>query len=636
MNAKTPVEEILKKYWGFQSFRPLQQEIVETAISGRDSIALLPTGGGKSICFQVPAMAMEGVCLVVSPLIALMRDQVQNLKKIGIKATAINSALSRKEIDVALDNAVYGDTKFLYLSPERLKSDLVVERIKKMKVCLVAIDEAHCISEWGFDFRPAYRDIAELREVLPSTPFLALTATATPQVVEDIAVQLQLKDWILHQKSFSRENLIYVFQEEKNKLSRTLSVIERIGGSGILYVGSRKETVRQANLLRANGVSAMAYHGGMSNADRSNAQDLWVKGKSQVMVATNAFGMGIDKADVRFVVHLSLPLSLEAYFQEAGRAGRDEKLSYAVMLIDEFDRELQQKRVSQMVPSEKEIVRVYRALSNYLQLASGSDALDSFPFSMGEFAKKYGFNVNETYNCLKMLEVSGHLTLSDAIHSPSKVQFAMRSKNLYNFEIAQPRYEAMIHLLLRSHEGIFEHPVKINENNMGVRLKISAAEVRTKLRQLAEFRVLRYKEQSDLPFMTINNRVRVEELKIDREYLETQRKRWEERFGAMLNYTQNSVVCRSRQLLIYFGEKNPYDCGKCDVCVKRKKVNTNWEGFDKIRAMLREKLTKHEVGLEELKRHHKYKTAEILQVIRWLAEHEIITVDVANRVKLKN
>ncbi|MFN2430278.1 MAG: ATP-dependent DNA helicase RecQ [Cryomorphaceae bacterium] len=635
MDVKAPVEDILKKYWGFQSFRPLQQEIVETAISGRDAIALLPTGGGKSICFQVPAMAMEGVCIVISPLIALMRDQVQNLKKIGIKATAINSSLSRKEIDIALDNAVYGDTKFLYLSPERLKSEVVVERIKKMKICLVAIDEAHCISEWGFDFRPAYREIAELRELLPKTPFLALTATATPQVVEDIAVQLELKDWILHQKSFSRENLIYVFQEEKNKLARTLSVIERIGGSGILYVGSRKETVRQANLLRANGVSAMAYHGGMNNAERSSAQDLWVKGRAQVMVATNAFGMGIDKADVRFVVHQSLPLSLEAYFQEAGRAGRDEKLAYAVMFVDEFDRELQKKRVAQMVPSEKEITRVYRALSNYLQLASGSDVLDSFPFSIGDFAKKYNFNVNETYNCLKVLEISGHLTLSDAIHSPSKVQFAMRSKNLYNFEIAQPRYEAIIHLLLRSHEGIFEHPVKINENNMGVRLKISASDVRQKLRQLEEFRVVRYKEQSELPFMTINNRVRVEALKIDREYLDKQRKRWEERFGAMLNYTENSVVCRSRQLLIYFGEKNPFDCGKCDVCLKRKKVDTSWEGFDQIRQIIREKLNGGETNLSELKHHPKFKSADILQVIRWLAEHEIIAVDTANRVKLK-
>ncbi|MEM9053110.1 MAG: ATP-dependent DNA helicase RecQ, partial [Bacteroidota bacterium] len=346
---------ILKKYWGHQSFRPLQEEIIESILEGNDTLALLPTGGGKSICFQVPAMAMEGVCLVVSPLIALMNDQVQNLRKRGITAAALTSALSKREIDIALDNAVHGGLKFLYLSPERLKTEFFQERLKRMKVSMVAVDEAHCISEWGHDFRPSYREIVELRSLLPeSTPFVALTATATNEVIDDIIGKLELNQSSIFKKSFTRENLIYVVQEEGHKLNRMVSAIKNLGGSGIVYVGTRRETLRQSHLLRANGIGALPYHGGMSSKDRQETQAMWIANKAQVVVATNAFGMGIDKPDVRFVIHVDLPAGLEAYFQEAGRAGRDGKKAYAICLVNDDDRQNLEERVRQQIPEKSE------------------------------------------------------------------------------------------------------------------------------------------------------------------------------------------------------------------------------------------------------------------------------------------
>lgn len=632
------IEDILKKYWGHSSFRPLQEEIIRSVISGVDTIALLPTGGGKSVCFQVPAMAMEGVCIVVSPLIALMRDQVQMLKQKGISAIAINSTLSKKEIDYALDNAVYGKTKFIYLSPERLKSDIVLARVAKMKVSILAIDEAHCISQWGHDFRPAYKQIAEFKEHLPKgIPTIALTATAVPEVIDEISESLEMESPKLFQKSFVRDNLIYVVQDEGQKLSRVQNVIKRLGGTGILYVPTRRETVSQAKLLRANGIGAVAYHGGMEYKDRQAMQDLWVNNKAQVMVSTNAFGMGIDKSDVRFVIHTSIPQNIEAYFQEAGRAGRDGQLAYAVALVNEKDREDLKARIEEMIPTLSEIKQTYRALTNYLQLAMGSTMYFATPFDVPEFSKKYGFKLKTTYRALRQLEISEVITLSDAFHNPSTLQILMRNKDLYSFEIGNPQYEDLIHLLLRSYEGIFEQTTRINENNIAVRLKVSAGDVKKQLRQLEAMRVIRYQEQTDLPFISFQKeRPTVEELKIDNVFIKKQKERYTSKMNAIIDYTRNDVVCRSVQLVSYFGDHSAQPCGKCDVCLSQKETGLSAEKFQQIKAAIWPIIESNDATLDKLIESVQFLKKDIISVVQILADEREIQIDPNNALSLTN
>ncbi len=623
--------DILKKYWGHQSFRPLQENIVKSVLSGRDTLALLPTGGGKSICFQLPAMVLEGVCIVVSPLIALMNDQVNNLRQRGIQAVAINSSLTSREIDIALDNAVFGTLKFLYLSPERLKTDIVKARIAKMKISLLAIDEAHCISEWGHNFRPAYREIAELRENLAGVPVIALTATATSEVIEDIIDQLNFKNHQIFTKSFTRPNLTYVVQKEQNKLSRLQNIIKKVGGSGIVYVPTRRETIRQAHLLRSNGIGAMPYHGGMDNKARKETQDLWIRNKAQVVVATNAFGMGIDKPDVRFVVHMHLPQTLEAYFQEAGRAGRDGKQAYAVYLHDESDISYLRDRVESLIPENKTIIQVYRALVNHLQLALGSSLVEAIPFDISAFAKKYDFNPTIAVNSLKMIEVSDYLTLSDAVHSPSRIQILLNNKELYSFEVSQPRFESLILLLLRSYEGLFDQPVKINENNIGSRLKISASSVRDLLNQLHEMRVLNYQEQTEHPFISFpTERLRPESLILNKEFIDKQRSRNITKMNAVIAYAQNNLICRSIQLVSYFGDKTNKPCGKCDVCIELKKKRVEEKLFHQIKTDIEGELSVNSVALSSLRVFEKYRQEDVLIVIRWMVDNDQITVNNEN------
>ena len=632
ISVKETVENILKQYWGHQSFRPLQEDIILSVLNGTDTLALLPTGGGKSICFQVPAMAVEGTCLVISPLIALMQDQVRNLRKKGIKAAAVHSAQSKREIDQILDNVVYGDIKFLYLSPERLETELFKARLEKMKINFIAVDEAHCISEWGFNFRPSYRKIAELRELLPKTPIIALTATATPKVVEDIREQLGFKNGNTFQGSFHRSNLIYVVQHENNKLARTLSIARKIGGSGIVYVRSRRESIRQANLLRANQFAALPYHAGMTFKERKDVQEAWIQNKAQIVVATNAFGMGIDKPDVRFVIHVNLPQSVEAYFQEAGRAGRDGKLAYAVCLKDEDDVDFLRQRVAEQLPDAELAKNVYRALTNHFQLAVGSDLSIGKPFEIVGFSKNFNFKPLETYIALKLLESHEYAYLSEAIHKPSQIRFLMKSKDLYNFEIKQPKYETLVHHLLRSFEGVFDHPVRIDENQIAIQLKTSPNKIRQLLDELKQFRVIEYQEQTSLPLISFpESRVHTDSIRFDKEFLARETDRIRGRAEAMIAYSENELICRSIQLVAYFGEASTKTCGKCDVCLATKKVA---RVPDEIIQNVIKELKSSQLNLSELLKKLNFANREKSAALRWMVDNNLIRVDAKNRIEL--
>ncbi len=611
---------ILKKYWGHQSFRPLQEEIVASVIAGVDTVALLPTGGGKSVCFQVPAMLRAGVCIVVSPLIALMRDQVDQLRKKGIKAIAINATLTKREIDIALDNAVFGDTKFLYLSPERLLSEIVQVRLRKMKVSLIAVDEAHCISEWGHEFRPAYRQIATLRKLLPEVPIIALTATATNTVLGDIVQQLELRKPKIFTNSFARDNLIYVVQNENFKLNRICTIARKMQGSGIVYVSTRRDTMRYAQLLRANNIRAVAYHGGMDYKVRSEAQDLWIKDQAQVVVATNAFGMGIDKPNVRFVIHLQLPPTVEGYFQEAGRAGRDGKLSYAVALVQPIDVADMRERVLSAIPTEQDISLAYKSLANHYQIATGITNGQAYPFDISTFAKKWGLSAPKMAGALKFLEWAEYINLSEAVFTPSKIFSPMAAKDLYSFIIGNPRFEKLLHLIMRSYEGLFDYPIPISENNLATKLGVAPDDVKGMLTQLAEFRVLRYELQSELPLLQFNGqRVHSDALTIDKTRLASQRRRILGGLDYMEQYAKNDFLCRSRNLLKYFGEFDTKACGKCDVCLIQRKIGLTNKKFETILAILQSNQNES----DRISALQTFLPNEISAVERWIKENGV-------------
>ncbi|HQS06153.1 MAG TPA: ATP-dependent DNA helicase RecQ, partial [Daejeonella sp.] len=455
------IQSILSKYWGFSTFRPLQEDIIQSVLEGNDTLALMPTGGGKSLCFQVPALLKPGICIVVSPLIALMKDQVENLKEKGIKAIAIISGMGKREVDIALDNCIYGDIKFLYLSPERLLSDLVRERIRYMKVNLIAIDEAHCISQWGYDFRPPYLHLTELRELHPEIPVLALTATATERVAADIQVKLNFKNRLVFRKSFERLNLSYLVYNEENKLRKLISIARNVKGSGIIYVRNRRETQEVSRQLNLEGIISDFYHAGLDTPLRMKKQSAWKNSEIRIMVATNAFGMGIDKADVRFVVHLDLPESLEAYYQEAGRCGRDEKKAYAVLLYNNADKALITKRLDQHYPSIDEIKQIYHNLGNYYQLAYGAGEGLSLEFDLADFCNRFKLDPVRAIHAFKFLEHDEYLALSETVFLPSRVQVLLTHEDLYRFQVGQPAYDHFIKVLLRSYGGIFEQLVGI-------------------------------------------------------------------------------------------------------------------------------------------------------------------------------
>lgn len=562
----TPAD-ILKKYWGFDAFREKQLDIIQQALDGKDALALLPTGGGKSICFQVPALCMEGICVVVSPLIALMKDQVENLQKKGIKAISLHSGMRFSEIDSALDNCVYGDVKFLYLSPERLRSEIVRVRLQKMKVNLIAVDEAHCISQWGYDFRPSYLQLAEIRELLPKVPILALTATATLRVVEDIQEKLLFKKPNVIRKSFARENLSYMVLNEDDQKGRILRILERTPGSAIIYVRNRRGTRELAHFLSTQNVSSTFYHAGLSFDERQKRQSDWIEDRTRVIVSTNAFGMGIDKPDVRTVIHIGFPDSLEAYFQEAGRVGRDGEESFAVALVGRSHLLDLQKRLAEEFPNRDRIKGTYYALGSFFQIAEGSGEDEWFDLDLGAFTKRYDWKPKDVLSAISFLDKAEHLILSTTSDSRSTVKFLVSNDVIYNLELRNPKVGRLTKILLRSYGRLFEEAVAINENLIGKRAGYTTEQAIAILKKLHERKVIDYRPSTGLPKISfVGGRVRKQDIHISKEIYEHRIKLIRERIQAALYFVQENAVCRSQMLLKYFGESESQHCGKCDVC----------------------------------------------------------------------
>ncbi|WP_439881995.1 RecQ family ATP-dependent DNA helicase [Pontibacter sp. MBLB2868] len=582
------IHHILKTTWGYDQFRPLQEDIIRSVLAGQDTLALLPTGGGKSVCFQIPALALDGLCLVVTPLIALMKDQVEQLKKRGINAVAIYSGMSRREIDVTLDNCVYGNVKFLYLSPERLLTDLFKERVKNMQVGLLAVDEAHCISQWGYDFRPPYLQLAELRESLPDTPVIALTATATEQVKLDIQDKLKFQKPNVFQKSFARSNLSYSCLYTESKTDRLLEILQRMQGQSIVYVRSRRQTVEMAKLLQSRRISAAAYHAGLKFEERSQVQQAWIEDKVRVIVATNAFGMGIDKPDVRLVVHLDLPESLEAYYQEAGRAGRDEKYAYATILYGPNDTTDLLKKVEEAHPPVDFIRRVYQCLANYYQLAVGSGFMSSFDFDLAGFAKNYKLPALQVHHAVKRLESEGYIQLNEGYYAPSRLNILLENTALYDFQLKNPDHDQLIQMVLRIYGGeAFVTFVKLSEKKMAQQLRMTEQELRRKLEYLHKLQVIAYEPQKDSPQLTfIKPREGATTLPLNIAKLNQLRERAQVQAKEIVHYVETANRCRTELLLEYFGEVTDVRCRVCDYCLAERKKERESEEEGQFRSRL--------------------------------------------------
>jgi len=619
-------EQILIKYWGYSKFRPLQEDIIRSVMAGKDTLALMPTGGGKSITFQVPSMTQDGICIVITPLIALMKDQVENLQRKNIKAIAIYSGMTKNEIDIALDNCIYGNIKFLYISPERINTELFKVRVKYMKVNLIAIDEAHCISEWGYDFRPSYLKIADLRDLVPDVPFLALTATATHKVVEDIQEKLKFKEKNVLRKSFERKNLIYLVREVEDKKNYLIETLNKVRGSGIIYARNRKKTRETALMLQKEKISADYYHAGLKHEDRNTKQNNWKVGKTRVMVATNAFGMGIDKPDVRFVIHLDLPDSIESYFQEAGRAGRDEKNAYAVLLYNNSDKAKAEQRVDTNFPEIKEIRTIYQALGNFFRIAYGSGKNQSYDFIISDFAQKYSFSILKIHSALKFLQREGYIEITDELYSSSKIHFLVGRDDLYKFQIANVQFDGFIKLILRAYTGLFSDYVNIDENSLSKKANINIENIYKYLNKLNSLGILNYIPKKNNPFIVFTEeRLDDKSLHLSKENYNFRKKRFIERLNAVLHYASSNNKCRSQLLLSYFGESNPDRCGVCDVCTKRNELELSKYEFDLILEDIKNNLGQQTLPLDQLVSKLSFNKDKSLKVIQWLIDnHKII------------
>ncbi len=620
--------EILKEYWGYTDFRGIQRDIIESIGSGRDTLGLMPTGGGKSITFQVPALEQEGVCIVITPLIALMKDQVANLKKRGIKAAAIYSGLTRNEIIVTLENCIFGGVKLLYVSPERLSTEIFLLKLRHMKVSFITVDEAHCISQWGYDFRPSYLTITDIRKVLPGIPVLALTATATPQVVKDIQDKLGFKEENAFRMSFERKNLAYVVRRTEDKNGELTHILKSVKGSAIVYTRSRRKTKEIAEYINNEGIKALHYHAGLENADKDKRQKLWSDDEIRVIVATNAFGMGIDKPDVRVVIHVDLPDSPEAYFQEAGRAGRDGLKAYAVLLYNDNDKRKLLKRVADTFPEKDYIKIVYEHIAYHYQIAMGSGKGCTHEFNIDAFCHSYKHFPIQVNSALKILSRSGYIEYNEENDNAARIMFLVTKSDLYRLDELSEAENRVVEALLRDYGGLFADYVYIDESLIALQTGYTVHQVYMILKGLTQQRILHFIPRSKTPLITYTlRREDMNNIIIPKSVYEDRKTQYEKRIKSIIEYASSDTVCRSRMLLRYFGEKNEHNCGQCDVCITEKKnKEEETEALD-VKAAIMEILNDgHCHAITELKSIN-FTESVINSEIEYLISEEIIIVE---------
>lgn len=619
-------KEILKQYWNYDNFRGIQEEIIESIGKGHDTLGLMPTGGGKSITFQVPALAQPGLCLVITPLIALMKDQVRNLRGRGIKALAVYSGMTREEIVVALENCIFGDYKFLYISPERLDTDIFRAKLRNMKINMITVDESHCISQWGYDFRPAYLKISEIRELLPTVPVLALTATATPEVVKDIQTKLGFReDSRIFRMSFERKNLAYIVRNTESKQEELLHILNSVSGSAIVYTRNRKRTREVAELLVNNEITATFYHAGLNNDVKDQRQRSWLSGESRVMVATNAFGMGIDKPDVRLVIHVDLPDSPEAYFQEAGRAGRDGQKAYAVLLYAKSDKATLSKRITDTFPDKEYIRKVYEDVNYYFQMAMGDGLGCTFAFNLDEFCRNFKHFPVQADSALKILTRAGYLEYTDEQDNASRILFTIHRDELYKLRETDPETEKLINVILRSYTGLFTDYAYINEDSLAIRSGLTRQRIYEILLMLTRRHILHYIPRKKTPYI-IYTRERQEagRLAITRDIYEERKESYITRIKAMTEYATAEDKCRSRMLLRYFGEKNEHNCGLCDVCLSKHHSGMKLGEFQEMENQIREQLETSPLSAATLLNRINGEREKAERVLSYLLSEEII------------
>jgi ATP-dependent DNA helicase RecQ len=632
--------KILKQYWGFDAFRPMQEDVINSILNGNDSVALMPTGGGKSLCYQVPGLAKEGLCLVISPLIALMKDQVENLRKKNITAFSIYAGMSRKEVINILTIASNSNCKFLYVSPERLETKLFKEYLPGLLINLIAVDEAHCISQWGYDFRPPYLRISSLRDELPDVPIIALTASATPDVLKDICDKLSNKQpnsFKIFRQSFERPNLSYSVFKVDSKINKIFEILRKVSGSAIIYCKSRKRTKEISELLQMQNISADFYHAGLTHDERNKKQEAWINNKTRVIVCTNAFGMGIDKPDVRIVIHADIPDCLENYYQEAGRAGRDSKKSYAVLLHDDWDINELKGMAALRFPSLEDIRKIYQAVANYLQMPTGSGEGQYYDFDMGDFIKKFNLSTHTSLYALKTLEQDGWLAFNEQVFLPSSVMFITNKKYLYEFESSHPDLEPMMKALLRSYEGIFDFPASISEKTIAFVLKIDVEEVKKQLLQLHQAGIIEYLPQKDTPqLLLLRNRIKAEDISIDMTAYQKRKEQFLQRVAKMISYIKEESICRSQVIGSYFGDDKIKACGICDACQKQKAKAIAKQEFDTLHLRIVNIIKDEPIQSQDLiLRLNNIKKEKAWQVIEYLQAENIIDMNSEGWIKLK-